>query len=196
SRGLHLAFTRLDPTLLGAVHAKLEAIREENREPVERAIAAAAEVSAAFEEAVSSKQITFEDLFDNNYIPIEGTNPVQYRTRFLDLMEKILPPLLYPRTESDARTVLCVAIDRNGQARWSGTWSIVATGASIMIPNGSRQPVTRALTSSSNIRANMKVRISGCSRSRPRCASSASIGVRCACPMSSSDDPRYHVPSW
>jgi len=114
SRGLHLAFTRLDPTLLGAVHAKLEAIREENREPVERAIAAAAEVSAAFEEAVSSKQITFEDLFDNNYIPIEGTNPVQYRTRFLDLMEKILPPILYPRTETDYRTILCVAIDRNG----------------------------------------------------------------------------------
>jgi methyl-accepting chemotaxis protein len=114
SRGLHLAFTRLDPTLLGAVHAKLEAIREENREPVERAIATAAEVSAAFEEAVSSKKITFEDLFDNNYIPIEGTNPVQYRTRFLDLMEKILPPILYPRTETDYRTILCVAIDRNG----------------------------------------------------------------------------------
>ena len=114
SRGLHLAFTRLDPLLRAAVDAKLEAIREENREPVERAVAAAAEVSAAFEEAVSSKKITFEDLFDNNYIPIAGTNPVQYRTRFLDLMEKILPPILHPRTETDYRTILCVAIDRNG----------------------------------------------------------------------------------
>jgi len=114
SRGVHLAFARLDPAVRAAVAAKLEAIREENREFIQRAVEAAAEVSAAFEEAVSSKKITFEDLFDNNYIPIEGTNPVQYRTRFLDLMEKILPPILYPRTESDKRTVLCVAIDRNG----------------------------------------------------------------------------------
>ena len=114
SRGLHLAFTLLDPAVRAAVDAKLTAIREENKEFIERAVAAAADVSAAFEEAVSSKKITFEDLFDNNYIPIEGTNPVQYRTRFLDLMEKILPPILHPRTETDERTVLCVAIDRNG----------------------------------------------------------------------------------
>ncbi len=114
SRGLHLAFAQIDPAVRAAVDAKLAAIRDENKEFIERAIAAAGEVSATFEEAVSSKKITFEDLFDNNYIPIEGTNPVQYRTRFLDLMEKILPPILYPRTETDQRTVLCVAIDRNG----------------------------------------------------------------------------------
>jgi methyl-accepting chemotaxis protein len=114
SRGLHLAFSRISPRVQAAVEAKLRDIRESNKEFIERAIEAAAEVSAAFENAVSTGRITFEDLFDNNYIPIEGTNPVQYRTRFLDLMEKILPPILYPRTETDKRTVLCVAIDRNG----------------------------------------------------------------------------------
>jgi methyl-accepting chemotaxis protein len=113
-RGLHLAFTRVDPTLRAAVDKTLTSIREENKEFINRAVEAAAEVSAVFEKAVSSGQITFEDLFDNNYVPIEGTNPPQYRTRFLDLMEKILPPILQPRTETDARTVLCVAIDRNG----------------------------------------------------------------------------------
>ncbi len=112
--GLHLQFTHLEPAARAALDAKLAAIREENREFVNRAIEVAAEVSAAFEKAINAGQITLEALFDNNYIPIEGTNPVQYRTRFLDLLEKILPPIQNPRTETDKRTVLCVAIDRNG----------------------------------------------------------------------------------
>jgi methyl-accepting chemotaxis protein len=114
SRGLHLAFKSLSTETRNALTATLAAIRASNKEFVERAIEAAAEVAAAFENAISTGKISFDDLFDNNYIPIEGTNPVQYRTRFLDLMEKILPPILYPRTETDKRTVLCVAIDRNG----------------------------------------------------------------------------------
>jgi methyl-accepting chemotaxis protein len=114
SRGLHLAFKQPAPDMQAKVAAKLAQIREDNKEFIERAIDAAADVSAAFEQAVSTGKISFDDLFDNNYIPIEGSNPPQYRTRFLDLMEKILPPILYPRTETDNRTVLCVAIDRNG----------------------------------------------------------------------------------
>jgi methyl-accepting chemotaxis protein len=114
SRGLHLEFAHLELAARAALSSKLAAIRNENKEFVERAIDVAGEVSAAFENAISTGKITFEALFDNNYIPIEGTNPVQYRTKFLDLMEKILPPILHPRTETDRRTVLCVAIDRNG----------------------------------------------------------------------------------
>jgi methyl-accepting chemotaxis protein len=112
--GLHLQFTHLEAAERAALDAKLAAIRDENKEFVERAVEVAGEVSAAFEDAISTKKITFDALFDNNYTPIAGTNPVQYRTRFLDLLEKILPPILHPRTETDRRTVLCVAIDRNG----------------------------------------------------------------------------------
>lgn len=114
SRGLHLAFEPLTSDVKAALDAKLAGIREENKEFIERAITAAAEVSAAFEKALSSGQITLDDLFDNDYVPIAGTNPVQYRTRFLDLMEKILPPILHPHIDQDKHTVLCVAIDRNG----------------------------------------------------------------------------------
>jgi methyl-accepting chemotaxis protein len=114
SRGLHLEFTHLEPAARAALAAKVAAIRNENMEYIERAIDAAREVSAAFEDAISTKKITFEALFDNNYVPIEGTDPVQYRTRFLELLEVILPPIQNPRTERDRRTVLCVAIDRNG----------------------------------------------------------------------------------
>jgi methyl-accepting chemotaxis protein len=114
TQGLHFEFTRINEAARAGIDAKLAAIREENKEFIERAIAAAAEVSAAFEHAVSSGKITFEALFDNNYVPVEGTNPVQYRTLFLELLEQILPPIQNPWTENDQRAVLCVAIDRNG----------------------------------------------------------------------------------
>lgn len=114
ARGLHLQFTHLEPAARAALDAKLAAIRDENQEFIERSIEVAKEVSAAFENAISAGKITFEALFDNNYIPIEGTNPVQYRTQFLDLMEKILPDIQNPRVERDGRMVLCIAIDRNG----------------------------------------------------------------------------------
>jgi methyl-accepting chemotaxis protein len=114
SRGLHLEFAHLEPAVRAACDSRLAAIRDENKEFIDRAVEVATEASAAFEDAISTKKISFEALFDNNYVPIEGTNPTQYRTLFLDLMEKILPPILYPRTEMNERTVLCVAIDRNG----------------------------------------------------------------------------------
>ena len=112
--GLHFEFARLDAAVHSALESKLAAIREENKEFIDRAIAVAAKISAAFEETVSTGRITFDDLFDNNYVPIEGTDPVQYRTRSLDILEQILPPIQNPVRESDRRMTLCATIDRNG----------------------------------------------------------------------------------
>ncbi len=114
ARGLHLEFTHLEPPARAALDAKLAAIRAENRQFIDHAVAAAAKMSAAFEEAVSTGKISFDALFDNDYVPIEDTNPLQYRTRFLDLLESILPPIQNPLLKRDPRMILCVAIDRNG----------------------------------------------------------------------------------
>jgi methyl-accepting chemotaxis protein len=54
------------------------------------------------------------DLFDNEYVPIPGTEPLQHRTRFLALAEKLLPDIQEPLLASDKRMVFCVAVDRNG----------------------------------------------------------------------------------
>ena len=53
-------------------------------------------------------------MFDNHYAPIPGTNPQQYRTRFLSLCETLLPGVQEPLLASDPRLVFCVAVDRNG----------------------------------------------------------------------------------
>jgi len=112
--GLHLAFEALDDLTRARLNARLAAIRSDNTEFIERAIAAADRISRLFEEAVSERRITLDDLFDNTYVLIPDTNPPQYTTRFLALTETLLPSIQEPLLASDKRMVFCAAVDRNG----------------------------------------------------------------------------------
>ena len=40
-------------------------------------------ISNVLEESIKKQEITIGELFDENYIPISGTNPQQYTTKFL-----------------------------------------------------------------------------------------------------------------
>jgi methyl-accepting chemotaxis protein len=112
--GIHLAFTRLGEAERSALQGRLAAIRAENEVFIVRAEKAAADVSAALEAAVESGKVGREALFDNDYVPIPGTAPVQVRTRFLECVEAILPAIQEPLLASDRRMVFCAAVDRNG----------------------------------------------------------------------------------
>jgi methyl-accepting chemotaxis protein len=112
--GLHVQFLQLGPDAQAALAAKLARIRADNIEFIERAIDAANRIAHAFEDGVRRGAVTQDDLFDNNYMPIEGTNPQQYRTRFVDFCETVLPGIQEPLLASDRRMVFCVAVDRNG----------------------------------------------------------------------------------
>jgi methyl-accepting chemotaxis protein len=114
SEGLHLAFMRIDEREHRTLDDRIASIREENRVLTARAVTIASQVSTEFENLVSSKRISFDDLFDNNYVPIAGTDPVQYSTRFLHLLEEVLPPIQNPLYEPNPTLTLCSAIDRNG----------------------------------------------------------------------------------
>lgn len=114
SLGLHMKFEQFDSDVREKLEQKLASIRSENIEFINRAIAVADLISQSFEMAVSQRKISLEDLFDNDYAPISGTNPLQYRTRFLDLLEGILPGIQEPLLASDKRMVFCAAVDRNG----------------------------------------------------------------------------------
>ena len=112
--GLHLQFVKVETSANAALEQKLTKIRADNTEFIERAISAANKISRAFEEAVTQGTISEQDLFDNNYVMIENTNPVQYRTSFLELTESVLPDIQEPLLASDKRMVFCAAVDRNG----------------------------------------------------------------------------------
>lgn len=111
--GLHLEFVELSAEADKALEQKLVAIRAENSAFIDRAIETADRISRLFEDAVSRETLSEEALFDTHYMPIEGTNPPQYRTTSLAWLEQVLPPIQEPLLASDSRMVFCVAVDRN-----------------------------------------------------------------------------------
>jgi methyl-accepting chemotaxis protein len=92
----------------------LWSIREENVEAVTRALEAGGELAKIFEHGVASGAVSIDDLFDTNYVEISGTNPVQYRTRFLDWADRVLPVLQESFVTKDKRMAFCAVVDRNG----------------------------------------------------------------------------------
>ena len=114
SLGLHLQFIEINSAVLAELERKLASIREENREIISRAVDVANEISRMLEQAVEQGKLTQQDLFDNDYLPIDGTDPIQHRTRFLESFEEILPPIQEPLLAGDPRMVFCATVDRNG----------------------------------------------------------------------------------
>jgi methyl-accepting chemotaxis protein len=77
-------------------------------------MAIAAEVSALFEDAVRTGRIDTGALFDRQYKPIPGTDPVQYLSRFTEFTDAVLPPLQEKIAGGDDRIAFCAAVDDNG----------------------------------------------------------------------------------
>lgn len=73
----------------------------------------AAKIEAVFAEAVARGEISEEDLFDKNLVPIPGTDPQQYMTRYIPFLERVLPPIHDPIAASDPRIVWCACTDHN-----------------------------------------------------------------------------------
>ena len=74
----------------------------------------ATEVSAAFAAALSKREITDAELFDTEYAPIAGSNPLQHMTKFVSLTDRLLPPIQEALLTIDKRVVFAAAVDING----------------------------------------------------------------------------------
>lgn len=114
SAGVQAEFVAPDAALTDAIEDVLWAIHDENTEFVTRAMEAGEALSKTFDSAVANRSVTLDDLFDDNYVEIAGTDPVQHRTRFLDWAERTLPDFQETFLARDERMVFCVTIDRNG----------------------------------------------------------------------------------
>ena len=71
-------------------------------------------ISTAFESAISRGEIKLEQLMDENYREIPGTDPKQYLTNYVEFTDRLLPPIQDPLQKSDSRIVFCVAWARGG----------------------------------------------------------------------------------
>ncbi len=75
---------------------------------------AAARVAAAFEAELAAGRLNENDLFDQEYRPIPGTEPQQVMTRFTEMTDRVLPAIQEPVLTLSERIVFCAAVDRNG----------------------------------------------------------------------------------
>jgi methyl-accepting chemotaxis protein len=112
--GAKARFEAPSAALQEKIEDMLWSIHDENTEFVTRAMEAGTALTRIFEDAVASGAIPVDDMFDENYVEIPGTNPLQHRTRILDWADRALPPFQEAFLAKDQRMVFCVMIDRNG----------------------------------------------------------------------------------
>src|SRR6266702_4554002 len=69
-----------------------------------------AEVGNLLEREIREGRATVQELFDERYVPIPGTDPQQVTTRFTALTDRLLPPLLEPPLTAVPGVVFVVAV--------------------------------------------------------------------------------------
>ncbi|MDP8994290.1 MAG: methyl-accepting chemotaxis protein [Pseudomonadota bacterium] len=89
-------------------------VRTDDTVFVERAQRTCGELAAMIEAAVRRGEIDEDAVFDTDYVPMPGTNPTQYSTRFCDFADAHVRPVLDRLMGSDPRHIGCVMSDING----------------------------------------------------------------------------------
>ncbi|CAA9530586.1 MAG: hypothetical protein AVDCRST_MAG23-972 [uncultured Sphingosinicella sp.] len=89
-------------------------VRIDDTSFIEASQAACRELATMIEKAIARGEISEDDVFDTDYRPMPGTNPVQSATRFCDFADDRVRPVLDRIMASDSRTVGCVLSDNNG----------------------------------------------------------------------------------
>jgi methyl-accepting chemotaxis protein len=75
---------------------------------------AAKRISASFEAAIERGEIRVDQLMDENYREIPGSDPKQYLTDYVEFTDRVLPPIQDPLQKTDPRIVFCVAWAKGG----------------------------------------------------------------------------------
>jgi methyl-accepting chemotaxis protein len=112
--GSRAQFVSPNAALREKIEDRLWSIHEENTEFVTRAMEAGTALTRIFEQAVARGEVKMDDLFDTDYAEIAGTNPQQYRTKYLDWADRALPPFQEAFLAKEPRMAFCAMVDRNG----------------------------------------------------------------------------------
>ena len=80
---------------------------------VDKAKATSVEIASLIERAIAEGQIAMGDVFDQDYVPVPGSNPQQYVTRFCEFADAHVRPILDRVMAEDRRVVAAVISDTN-----------------------------------------------------------------------------------
>jgi methyl-accepting chemotaxis protein len=71
-------------------------------------------ITEAFENGIARGEISLDQLMDEKYREISGTDPKQFLTDYTAFTDRVLPPIQDPIQNSDPRIVFCVAWAKGG----------------------------------------------------------------------------------
>src|SRR5690606_15433928 len=112
SRARTEKFLSMSETLIETAAAS--GAQTEDTAYIDAVTAGALEVTEIFEDALASGRIRTVDLFDEHYVPVPGTDPQQFTTRFLALTDALLPGLQERLLGLSSNVVFFAAGVRNG----------------------------------------------------------------------------------
>ena len=75
---------------------------------------AAGQIAQLLEDAVRTGALSAQELFDERYQPVHGSNPAQVTTRFVALADRLFPQVQEKLLGLSDKVVYCIAVDRNG----------------------------------------------------------------------------------
>ncbi len=75
---------------------------------------AAGQIGQLLEDALRTGAVTEQELFDERYQPVAGSDPAQVTTRFVALAERLFPQVQEKLLTLSDKVVFCIAADRNG----------------------------------------------------------------------------------
>ncbi|OAN49147.1 chemotaxis protein [Paramagnetospirillum marisnigri] len=112
--GIQCQFVKVSKDQKQAITDAIEAAKARDLPYIQAAQQTAAKVATALEKAVADGRISLGDLFDNDYVPIPDTDPLQLLAKHTALTDLLLPDIIDTELARDPRVVLCCASDRNG----------------------------------------------------------------------------------
>lgn len=115
TNGYHCSFFEPDNKFRKSLSALLARFQDDHAQMVSRAKDGAARISAAMGKLIDMGRLSPAEIFDTDYAKIDGTNPVQFTTRYLEKLEEALPPIQEDILASGSadQMIFCAAVDRN-----------------------------------------------------------------------------------
>jgi methyl-accepting chemotaxis protein len=89
-------------------------VETEDTPLIRSAQAAAQRITELLDKALADSQIHLPALFDEQYQPIEQTDPPQFLTRFVPLADRLFPEVQEQVLARGNKVAYCIAVDRNG----------------------------------------------------------------------------------